>query len=361
MNKKRILIISTVGLTYDGITNIICSYLEAMDLTQLEIYLAGTIKVETSIKDKLELLECKVIVLPNRRKETLKYFIDLIKLIKDKEIQVVHAHGNSTTLIIELLAAWLGGAKKRIAHSHNTRCNHVIANRMLRPFFNALYTDAVACGEVAGKWLFGGRCFKVLTNGRDIERYTFKPDIRAKMRKRYNLTNELILGHVGGFVEQKNHVFLIKIFREILKKDKNVKLFLIGDGPLKSHIDELTRDISNYIVFVGTTNHVEDYLQMMDVMILPSLFEGLPLVTIEWQINGLPCLVSDNVTKNCSVSDYVKFISPNVEALKWAEQILELRISKNRVQQSAIGAKKAALSGFDISKNADDLLQLYID
>ncbi len=359
MIKKKVLIINTVGLKFDGITSVITSYLENMDISSLDISLVGTIIIENTIRKKIENLGCPVIDFPDRNKETLKYFVLLTDYIKREKIDVVHAHGNSGTLAIELLAAKLGGAKKRIAHSHNTKCNHEKADRMLRPLFDILYTDALACGIDAGKWLYGGNNFSVLKNGRKMDKYSFKLDVRQKMREKYGLNDELVVGHVGGFFEQKNHAFLINVFREVLKRNSKSRLFLIGEGPLRNEVYNSIEEIRDKVVFVGNTDRVEDYLNMMDIMLLPSLFEGLPLVVIEWQINGIPCIVSDVVSKECKILDSVYFRSINQAASEWAEDVCNIYNSYKRIECADECFSIMRESEFNIENSADSLKRLY--
>lgn len=317
---NKVVIISTVGLIYDGITSVLVSYLEAMNINGLEIYVVDTIRTEPQIKKKIENIGCHIVKLPSRRDNVIKYFFSLIWFIRKNKIRVIHAHGNSATLSIEMLAGLLGGCKKRIAHSHNTKCSHEKIDRMLRPVFDVLYTDALACGQKAGKWLFGEKEFKILRNGRNIEKYSFDFKTREEMQRKLKIQNKLIIGHVGGFFEQKNHTFLLEIFREIYKLESNSYFVLIGDGPLKNEIEELASNMGNVIRFIGTVDDVENYLQAMDGMLLPSLFEGLPLVTLEWQINGLPCLLADTVTKECAVTNTVQFESLERTPAVWAKK-----------------------------------------
>ncbi|MFR5484959.1 MAG: glycosyltransferase [Blautia massiliensis (ex Durand et al. 2017)] len=164
-------------------------------------------------------------------------------------------------------------AVKRIAHSHNTQCEQVQADKWLRPLFYLLYTDAFACGEDAGKWLFGTRSFIVLNNGRNLEKFAFDPHLREKMRLRYKIDSELAFGHVGGFNPQKNHKFVLDVFRAIIQEEPNAKCFFIGTGPLKNVIEKQSTDLKDNIIFVGNTDEVPAYLDMMDGMILPSLLK----------------------------------------------------------------------------------------
>lgn len=359
--KRRILIISTVGLIYDGITSVILSYLQAMNRSDFDIMLVGTIDVKTEIKEKVQDLGCTVIDLPSRRENTLSYFTDLVKVIHKYRIDVVHAHGNSGTLAIEMVAAKLGGCKKRIAHSHNTRCNQVWADKLMRPIFNFTYTDALACGFDAGRWLFGSKSFQVLKNGRDFEVYGFNREKRSSVRGEYDLEQRLAVGHVGGFFEQKNHRFLSQIYHEIVKIQPDVKLFMIGDGPLKTEIEELCEDIKDNVVFTGNTDRVQDLLQAMDVMVLPSLFEGLPLVVIEWQISGLPCVLSTSVTNECAVTDMVEFMSLNDAAVDWALKIIKEAELSNRDDNSRRARDVLKKQGFDIKDSVKKLEGLYKD
>lgn len=362
MEKKKVIIVSTVGLIYDGITSVILSYLQAMDLSKFDVYVVSTIKYEKSIKKSILDLGCKVVELPSRKNEPLKYMVELIKYIRLNKIEIMHAHGNSATLTIEMLAGWLGGCKKRIAHSHNTQCEQVRIDKMLRPLFYRLYTDAFACGKEAGEWLFGKNEFTILNNGRNLQKFSFDSQIRTNMRKKYGMTRELAFGHVGGFNPQKNHEFVLKVFREIIKIEPEAKCFFIGSGPLKDSIEKKANDIKENVFFVGTTDEMSAYLDIMDGMILPSLFEGLPLVAVEWQINGLPCVLSDTITSQCAIMSDVKFLPLSVSPEEWAKEIINFaKDNLNKRNKNSIdGQRRIKEAGFDISENAKLLEEAYL-
>lgn len=357
---KKVLIVSTVGLIYDGITNIMMSYIKAMDKNGINIYVASTIKAEPGIVEQLKKNGCHIIDLPSRRENTLNYFYELARFIRKNKINIIHAHGNSGTLAIEMIAGWLGGCKKRIAHSHNTKCDQVKADKLLRPLFYLFYTDAVACGEEAGHWLFENRQFTVLKNGRNIDEFLYNAETRKEIRKNLQIEDKIAIGHVGGFYEQKNHKFLMEIFRSIIEIEPNAQLLLLGDGPLKSEIKSSITDIENKVFFLGTTDYISDYLQAMDGMLLPSLFEGLPLVAIEWQINGLPCLFADTITKDCGLMPNIKFVSLDESPKTWALEILNLIRKNNRLRYSEMATSVVEEAGFDIKKNAEQLRKMYI-
>ena len=288
---KKIIIVSTVGLIYDGITSVITSYLEAMNREDLKIYVVSTIMSESKIEKKIEELGCEIVQLPSRRKSPIVYFFSLAHFIRKNNIDVIHAHGNSATLSIELLAGFLGGCKRRIAHSHNTRCDQVRADKMLRPLFNLLYTDALACGNEAGLWLFGNRKFKVLKNGRNVKKYSFSLEKRNEMRKRLDISDCIAIGHVGGFFEQKNHKFLIKIFREVLNRKPNAKLFLIGDGPLK---DEIMKNVGRNCTFGTNAEYHHGIVALRFEAPYPAGIDRLVAAVDELIVGGGPvdCAVS---------------------------------------------------------------------
>lgn len=363
MSNRRVLIVSTVGLIYDGITSVILANLQAMDRSGLDIYIASTIKAAPSIVDQFKDLGCMIVDFPNRRENPKAYFFVLRKFIKDKHIEVIHANGNSATLAVEMLAAKLGGCKKRIAHSHNTRCDQVRADKLLRPLFYATYTDALACGNDAGKWLFKNRPFKVLKNGRDVDHFKFDETKRQEMRDKLGIIGGgIAVGHVGGFVPQKNHEFVLKIYRNLVDKKPDIKLYMIGDGALRTEVMHKAEEIGlqHNLTFTGNIDNVPDYLQAMDGMVFPSLFEGLPLAAIEWQINGLPIVMADTITRECIFASNVKQLSLKDDPEKWANTILEMVKTNNRKQQSNIGIKAINKSGYNIKDSAKQLKELYL-
>ena len=357
----RIMIISTVGLIYDGITNVILSTIEAMDRSDLDIYIVETIRAEKSIKNRFAELGCKIVSLPDRRSEPVKYFNELKKAIQKNKIDVIHANGNSATLTVEMIAALLGGCKKRIAHSHNTKCDWVKTDKILRPFFYHTYTDALACGTDAGRWLFKDRPFTVVKNGRNIEKYRFDPVKRELMRRQLGIEDKLAVAHVGGFFAQKNHELLIRIFASIADMESDAVFYIVGDGILKDRVIEQVRDLGleDRVIFTGDLDNVNDYLQAFDIMLLPSLFEGLPLAAVEWQLCGLPCLFSDRITRECVLFENVRFCSIDDPAGMWAKEALKLD-RNNREKFSDMAIVEAGNKGYDINDSARILKSIYI-
>lgn len=358
----KILVISTNGIIKDGITEWIISIFGAMDKTGIQVH---TVAFENADLKVLESV-CKAGIIPHllpSRKLIAQYCCELRKLMREMRFDVVHVCGNSATVAIELSLAKLAEVRMRIAHSHNTRCSHPVIDKALRPVMNRTLTDRVACGKDAGEWLFGNKRFSVIPNGKDIDRFRFRPDIRTRARKSLGLSDsQIAIGHVGMFTEQKNHAFLFKVFYELKRRNNRYHLYLMGDGRLRSELqDEVKRlGISDDVSFLGWRKDVPELLNAMDCMVFPSLFEGLPNVVVEWQINGLPCVLSSEITRECAFTSLVRFISLSESALRWGNAVETALTTSERESDSLNAVLAAREAGYDINENAKTLRMFYL-
>ena len=357
----KLLVILTGEMGFDGITNSVLNYYKAMDRSDMIIHVASARRTDEQMKRNFESIGCKVIPLENRDEHPVKYFCNLVKMIFHEKYDIVHAHGNSATLVIETTAAMLAGCKVRVVHSRNSFCEHIKVDKLFRPLLYATYTDGFACGEKAGRWLFGNRNYTIVQNGKNIDQFLFNPDKRVEYRKKLNADDgEVLIGHVGLFHRQKNHPFLIEIFKNVCDVSDRYKLVLIGDGADRQIIEAMVNEngLSNKVVFLGRQTNVSDWLNALDVMVFPSLFEGMPNVVLEWQINGLSAIISDNITRECNVTGTVEFYPLDKGAKKWAEKILKMDIRNRDGEQEKI-KEVFSEAGYDIKKNAEKLKILY--
>ena len=263
---------------------------------------------------------------------------------------------------VELVAARLAGCKVRIAHSHNTTCENQKADKILRPVFNRNYTTAFACGQDAGRWMFGKQKFTIIPNGRNLKKYEYDTKKRTEYRNKLGIPlDALVIGHVGRFNRQKNHEYLVRIFGEVYKKERNSYLVLVGAGEKMDKVKALVKELGleKNVIFTGVIENVSDYLSVFDVMLLPSLYEGLPLVVIEWQIAGLPCIVSDTVTKECAIISLVKFESIKKEPEVWANEVMNL-ILQDRNDGKEVIFNEIKTAGYDIESGAERLKKIYL-
>lgn len=317
--------------------------------------------------DEIEKLGGNVILIPPYQK-LISYHKKLKKILKDGNYKIVHSHIN-TLSVFSLFAAKCAGVPVRIAHSHSTTNKKEkkknLLKQILRPFSKIFATDYMCCSELAGRWLFGNKEYDkgnvyLLNNAIDLEKFKYDENVRKEKRKELNIDDDtLVIGHVGRFVEQKNHRFLIDIFNEVHKQNDNSILILVGQGPLieemKNKIKSL--DLENSVKFLGQRKDINELYQAMDLFLFPSLYEGLGMVLIEAQMSGLYCLASDIVPINAKVSNNIEFISLKTNERKWAEHIRNIDNSLNRKMDK----KKISCMGFDIKNEALKLENKYLN
>lgn len=359
--KAKVLIIATTKFELDGITNVILNYYRSMDKSNIQIDLLTPNLVNKTLKKEIESHGSNVITIKGRTKNPILYVHRLSKIIKRNNYNIVHAHGNSCTLAFEMYAAKKGGAKVRISHSHNTRTKYVFLNKILRKSFESNYTHAFACGQDAGKWLFRNENFEVIKNGIDINKFKFNYNDRKIYRKKLNLEGKKVIGHIGHFSYQKNHDFLIDIFNELVSLDTKYRLLLVGDGPLRSNIEQKVNrlGLSKKVILLGKSNDVPNLMQAMDKIVMPSRFEGLPLTLVEAQTACLPCYVSNTVTEEIALTDLVEFISKDATAREWALKINQVKnISRKNIKSSI--SEEIIAKGYSIFDNAQRMKELYI-
>lgn len=326
MDKICVLMICTVELDRNGITAFIMNYSEKLvsKFLQIDIVAPNIVKAK-NIRDITSKNGILLYELPMRKENTLEYFLKLIRIIKQKRYNIVHIHGNSCTMSIELTAAMLAGCKVRIAHSHNTTCQHQRAHKLLRPLFEIMCTDRLACGQEAGKWLFRNKKFTVMKNGIDSQKYSFCGKIRTRIRGELGIQEkQILLGNVGEFSYQKNHKFIINLMKELEKNNPgHYHAVLIGDGEKRKEIKEEIQKygMQNSITLTGVCDHVSDYLQAMDCFLLPSRFEGVPFVLIEAQASGLCCVVSDQVSYEADLTGNLRYLPIDQGEMVWVRQL----------------------------------------
>ena len=217
MKRIKILLITTTGLDKkEGISTVLLDYFSRFDHNRFDIDIVASNTSDSELLRELEDAHIKAQMLPKRKKNIKQYVLALKRLFKKKKYDALYIHGSSAIMSIELMIAKMSGCRVRIVHSHNTICDHKNVDKLLRPLFYNLYTDAFACGTEAGKWLYGNHPFTIISNGRDIQKYQF--DIRTRQRIRSDMgvsDNDLLIGHVGNFNAQKNQPFLVNIFKEV--------------------------------------------------------------------------------------------------------------------------------------------------
>ncbi|WNS81183.1 glycosyltransferase family 1 protein [Domibacillus sp. DTU_2020_1001157_1_SI_ALB_TIR_016] len=279
------------------------------------------------------------------------------------EYKVIHGHVRSTASI------YLNTAKKygltTIAHSHNTSSGSGISafvKNLLQYQIRYIADYLFACSQNAGTWLFGEKACKndnffILNNAIEAKKFVLNKDIRDKKRKELQLEDFFVVGHIGRFHPQKNHTFIVDIFKEISEKNSKVKLLLVGEGTLREEIEKKVNNLglSDKVIFTGVRPDIPELLQAMDVFLFPSLFEGLPVTLVEAQASGIKIFASDTISKEAAITDLINYYSLNSTSVEWANNILKSKYSIKRKNYLS----EIENANYDIEKNSLWLEEFY--
>lgn len=343
-----------------GLETMLMNYYRHMDRSQVQFDFLVHRQEKAAYDEEIELLGGTIYRMPVLNPFGKHYKNELNRFFEEHaEYKVVHVHQDCMSSVI-LKVAEKQGVPVRVAHSHcasQDKNLKYLIKMYYRKQISKYATHLMACGTEAGKWMFSGADFEVLNNAIDSLAYRFDGSQRKIMRMQLGVEDDtLLVGNVGRFNYQKNHTFLVDIFKNICEKQK-AKLLLVGDGTLRSEIEQKVKDanLEEQVIFTGVRSDVSELLQAMDVFVFPSNYEGLPVTMIEAQAAGLPCVISDKVSIECKKTDLVQQIPLSAGANAWAETIIKGQAKKRRDTSEEI--KK---SGFDIQENAKRLQQFYM-
>lgn len=296
---------------------------------------------------------------PQNYKSYFRYMRELFS--EHKEYQIIHAHID-TMSAFPLMAAKKNGIPVRIAHSHSSKLDRdaklpikYVAKLAVPEVANQYF----ACGNKAGKFLYGKNAqFKVIHNAVDLGKFGFDEALRQNNRKKLGIEQGgFVIGHVGRYCYIKNQLFLLEIFEKILAIKPNSYLLLIGKGEdekkLRKFVSE--RNLDNRVMFLIDRSDVHELYQTMDVFVMPSLFEGLPVVGVEAQANGLPCFFSENISDEVVLTTSAMRVSLNNNTDEWARTILGLSSGRNDK-----AAEQLTKAGYNIKKEAKKLSENYL-
>lgn len=256
-----------------------------------------------------------------------------------------------------------------ITHAHNTKCTEMKEYTHILHYLNRIIVRKLSdyrftCSELAGEWVYGTRYYiknadsiRTINNAVDCIKFKFNKEKRIVNREKLGISEEqLVIGNVGRLDYQKNHNFLLEVFYEAVKENSNIILIIIGDGTLKNELIEKAKklNISDKVKFLGMRRDIDELMQVMDIFVLPSFFEGFPITLVEAQAAGLKCLVSNTVTKTVALTESVEFNDLNNSAKSWAEKILELDTEK-KDNYSTLCQK-----GFDIKSQVREIQELLL-
>lgn len=350
-----------------GVESVVMNYYRHIDRTKIQFDFICDEDSTNIPYEEIEKMGGKVILISPYQK-VFKYHKKLKEVLKSGGYKIVHSHIN-TLSVFSLFAAKCAGVPVRIAHSHSTTNKKEkkknLLKQVLRPFSKVFATDYMCCSELAGRWLFGNKEYDngnvyLLNNAIDLDKFKYDEEKRKEKRKELNIEDStLVIGHVGRFVEQKNHRFLIDIFNEVHKQKENSILLLAGQGPLMEEMKEKVKilGIEDSVKFLGQRNDINELYQAMDLLLFPSLYEGLGMVVVEAQISGLPCVVSTEIPKIAKVTKKITFVNLENKIKPWNEVIFKYLSNINRKNINFTDK----IENYDIKKDVTKLEIKYIN
>lgn len=364
-----------LGEAYGGVSSMIFNLYSEMNHNKVQFDFVAP--KSTSFKSKIceiQSMGGRIIELKtsgNIIKRKLQFFIRLVKLMKSQNYKIVHINSGSTLFNIQV--AWIAklcGIRTIIVHSHNAGNDSGIKKVLMKvskPLLEFGPTNYFACSNKAAKYMFTNRRYmekkyKLIKNAVDIDKFEFSEKNRDIYREKYKLKNKIVLLHVGRFSNQKNHKFLISIFKNVSKMNPNARLVLVGVGELQDSIKEQVRemDISSKVLFLNLRDDINNLMSMSDVLVMPSLYEGLPVVGVEAQASGLNCIFSNSITSEVDLTDQNEFLSLNSDINLWTNRILTKAKYHMSVTDRLDKSTLVKNEGYSISDVAKKLENFYL-
>lgn len=357
---KRILVYGMTGEA-GGMESYLLNYLRNLDrgcVTFDFITDCSTI----AYADEIQKLKSNIYYIPNKHHlmKALREFNTFLK--SHKEYEVVYFNILSAPKSIFMLPAIIN-KRVCVVHSHNGDTKHKILHYIARFFLNCFTDIKLACSEKAARFMFCNRAVDLkqvtlINNAIKLSDYSYNTVTRQNVRNALAITDEFVIGTVGRFTYQKNPFFILDIFREVVNNCPNAKLLWVGSGEMKNEIEHRAQSmlLKSNIHFLGVRTDVADVMQAFDIFMLPSRFEGLPVVGIEAQAAGLPCLFSSVITSEVSITDNTEFVSLGMSAEYWAQRVLTYQSFVRMATDAKIKEKN-----YDIESCAKKLQDIFMD
>lgn len=352
-----------------GIETLVMEIFRRIDRSKIEFHFLVFSKEEGDYDREIIKLGGKIQYVVSRRENPIENYKQIDNLIKKEKYDCIHDHLSSLSYIAPLIIGNKNKVKMLVAHSHNTSQGHGIVGNILhnvnKSRIGKCCTHLMACSSDAGYWMFGKKLWenkgRVVRNGINVNLFLYNSEIREQMRHKMGIEDgTIVVGFSGRFEEQKNPLFVIKIFRDLKKYIPNARLLMLGNGSLKCKMINCVNEygLSETISFLGVVNNVSEYLQAMDIFLFPSLFEGLGISLIEAQCADLPVFTSTRVPSEAKVLDSFYQIELKKDSEQWAQEIFKF-ISKNTLARKNVRLEMMR-KGYSIDVVAKEVEQFYL-
>ena len=328
MSEAKRILIAGLSSEVGGMETYIMNIYRRIDRKKLQFDFINHLKgEEIAFSNEILSMGGTIINIPKISDGFSEHYSKLDRLFRENDYVAVYYQANRKLKNADLFRyAKKYNVPHRIVHSHNTqgldesllgRVRTIITSILLKQYL----TDTFACSKEAGEWMFPGeKNVKVVNNGIDVDLFDYNENASFDIRKRENIIGKTVYGTVGRMCKAKNSLFLVDVFSEIHKLDENSVFLHIGGGPLEAELKSRVKNLKleDSYRFVGRINNVYDYLNAMDVFLLPSEHEGFPISLVEAQCSGLKCLVADNITNTVNITGDVHYMDIHESAIEWA-------------------------------------------
>lgn len=337
MKKIKVLMLVPNLFVANGVASFVMNYLRNLNHDEVQVDIASYKEGDSVYYAEVEAAGGKMFFLPGI-KNLPEHVKVCNKILSEGQYDIVH----DNTLHISIPMMWCAkkaGVPVRILHSHNSKMGETPAkafrNRFFLPVLRSLATNYAACSQLAGRAMFEDQGFTVIPNVIQTEKYRFDPTMRKSVRQKMNATDKFVVGTVGRLAEQKNPFFAMDVFECLQKQVPNAEYWWVGSGPLEKSVQDYVnqKGLSENVRLLGSRDDVTSLYQGMDVFFLPSLFEGLSIVTVEAQAMGLPCVVSDVIPPEAEYTELLKRCSLQDSIEAWVEKIRNTQIKKTERKQ----------------------------
>lgn len=365
---NKIKILQVIGtLRIGGAENVAMNFLRYIDKNKYQCDFLVYSENKEGYEEEAKQLGAQIIRISSPKKGYYNYYKNIKKILLEGKYDIIHSHTMLSNGIV-LKAAYSAGVNKRISHAHSSEAGkkeniiYKLYTYFMKKSINKYATDFVSCSESAGLFLYGKKIFEekgiIIPNTIETDKYKFNTEVRKQMRKKMNIDNNFVIGNVGRLADVKNHIFLLDIFKEFHKNNENSILLIVGEGELRNELELKIKELNleDNVILTGARDDVPELLQVMDVFVFPSRFEGLGIAIIEAQATGLYCFISENLPKELNVTNNITRISLYESAQNWAEEITRL-VDYNRTDTS----KEIIKAGYDTINLRKYIEKLYSD
>lgn len=368
MNEPVRILHLVTAMNRGGLETMIMNYYREIDRSKVQFDFLVHSPEPGAFDEEIRALGGRIFTVPRLKiQNIIRYWVALNKFLSEhKEYKILHSHLNAMSGI-PLVVAKGKRVPVRIAHSHSTRIQNArratLLNK-LKKITPLVATDLLACSADAGRFMFGESDFAVVRNAIDPDKFKFNVETREDVRAELGIQKgDVLIGNVGNLRALKNHIFLLKIFKDLVKELPEARLAIVGkDAGELDRLQEfvMENNLECKVIFTGARPDVHRILQALDVFVMPSIYEGLPVVSIEAQATGLPCLFSSTVTNELALSSECDFLGLEDPIEKWTNAIIEKSEGRLKIQERINASELLESGGYDVQVEAPKLQSFYL-